>query len=143
MDNRQYIWDSLLKMKDSYKVAASAAASVDSVHKYYNTGGGYTEGMCVIDLTVMTITAGSNQRYDICVQGSDTTTFTDIVTLARLSLGLPALCNCTNTPSAGRYLLPFTNKFDDVDQKYLRIYTVCGGTTVSGITYSAFFSKLS
>lgn len=140
LENRQFIWDSLLEMKDSYNVAASAKASVDGVAKTFDTGGGFAEGVAVIDITA--VAAGTSGKFEICVQGGTSTAFSVYVTLARLVVGKPAgTVGCSATPGIGRYLLPFNNFFGGTLYRYLRIYTFCSGTSAAGITYSAFFSK--
>lgn len=145
LENRQFIWDKLLEMKDSYAVTASALASVDGVAKQYNTGGAFTRGVLVVDVTAIGGGAASSNRYTIVLQASDTTTFTNYVGLARVVLGQPIASLIeglgTNiTPSTGRYIVPFINMVNDTIYQHLRVYTYAAGTSSKTVTFSAFLS---
>lgn len=145
MDNRQFIFDDLLNLKDSGAVTASSAAT--ALGNYLDIGSGFVKGMLVVDVSAITLVAASLTVFQIVLQGSNTTTFTEYVQLARLSLGTKIASALpytgTNTVGAtGRYLLPFTNMYDGRIQRYVRLYTYVIGTQVSKtITYSAFISK--
>ncbi|HQM30608.1 MAG TPA: hypothetical protein PLR20_14770 [Syntrophales bacterium] len=146
MDNRQFIFDNLLNLKESAAVTASAAAT--ALAEYIDLGAGFVKGMLVVDVSAITLVAASLTVFQIVLQASNTTTFTEYVQLARLSLGTKITSALpytgTNTVgSTGRYLLPFTNWYDSRLQRYVRLYTYVIGTQVSKtITYSAFLSKM-
>jgi hypothetical protein len=144
LDNRKVIIDEDLLMADTGWVAASsvgtiyvsAAATVDGVAKTYDTGGGYTDGLFVIDIGYVAFaTAVSNCKLiDVCLEGSkDATRSTyDNVPLARLICGSAATstdpkCDVAHSnlacTVAGRYIFPFHNDFGGTIYRYLRVYT--------------------
>lgn len=144
MDNRQFIFDSLLNVKASGAVTASAAAT--ALAAYIDLGGGFTKGALVLDVTAIGGGAASGNRYSIVLQASDTTTFTKYVPLARLVLGQPitSLAEYIGgnlTPAVGRYILPWCNLVKDTLYRYIRVYTTVTGTSSKSVTYAAFISK--
>lgn len=147
LENRQFTWDALGELKDSYAVTSSALASVDGVAAQYDTGGGFTEGTLVVDVTAVGGGAASSNHYTIVLQGSNTTTFTGYVPLARIAVGNSPIASLLEylganvTPATGRYVVPFRNSFRGTVYRYLRLYTYCAGTSSKTITYSAFISK--
>jgi len=151
MENRSYIWDSLLEMAaTSVVVAASGAATVDGTAKVYDTGGGFTEGYLVVDVAATTeaLSAADEQCARICLQGSSSATFAntveDLINLAQIEFGMNGNYSSnavTWDAGAGRYLLPFCNWADDTIYRYLRVYHHFAGTWATGISYSAFLSK--
>jgi hypothetical protein len=141
LDNMGKIYDSGLLMKDAGLVAASAAATVSAVAKVHDTGGGYTEGMLVIDCSACEVASG-DEIYTTTLQGGDATGFGgDIVTLAEIELGDAAVVVGTTDKGVGRYFVPFTNQFGSTVYRYLRVYTTVAGTIATGVNYVAFLSK--
>lgn len=143
LDNRKIIWDADCEMKDSYAVTASALASVDSVAKIFDTGGGYTTGLLDIYVSAIDGTSSTGDiLYEISLQGSASSTFgTPIVTLCTLELGGAAKNKATRNDAAGLYKLFWSNMFADTVYRYLRVYTTVTGTTGTGITYTAQLAK--
>ena len=143
--NRQFRNDSLLELKDAGLIAASAAATVSAVAKVLDTGGGFTDGNVVIDVTAIEIDT-SNEIYTLILEGSSSSTFAStIVPLAVMLLGDNAVIvgGCDVDSTIGRYIMPFRNERDGTVYRYLRMYTVVAGTiaTGGGINYAAFLAK--
>jgi hypothetical protein len=143
--NRTFNFDDLLEMKDAGLVAASDAAQVDSKDLILDTGGGFTQGNLILDVTAIEI-ASNDEIYTIILEGSNSATFANgIVPLAVALLGAQeVIVGGTDTDSTtGRYIIPFRNERDGTVYRYLRVYTVVAGAiaTGGGINYSAFLSK--
>ena len=139
--NRQRIWDSELEMTDAGLIAASAAGVVDSAAKIWDTGGGFTQGMLVIDVTACEI-ADSDEVYSISVQGSTKSDFADTLTdLALIVLGDVTTYTGDVENTTGRFLLPFTNMKGAVIYRYVRVYTTIAGTIATGINWTGFITK--
>lgn len=146
--------DTQLIMKDAGLVGASAAAQVGGSAKVIDLMAGAgtsptpgmaaapdTLGIVLIDVTALEI-ASDNEIYDIIVQGSPDSNFGtagNIVELAQLSLSAKEVKRSDSDKDdvVGRYLLPFLNKQAGVAYRYVRLYTVVGGTVATGINYSA------
>lgn len=162
LDNRKVIIDIDCKIADTGGSAgliyADAAATVDAVATYFDTGGGYTDGMFVVDIeAINSASASTNHRaIKIVLEGSNTTTFTSYVPLAYLGCDGSAAtapapdnrCNvsCCNvlTTSTGRFMAPFHNDFFGTVYRYLRVYSYFMGTAeASGGTSIAFKAYLS
>ncbi len=138
-----FTFDAELELKDAGLVAADAAATVDSAARVINLGTGYTRGTVVVDVTAIE-TDSSNERYDIILQLSSSSTFAStIVDRAVLSLGHATALPGDQTNSTGRYTLHFDNEFGDgTTYQYARLYTDVTGTVSTGINYSAFIGEL-
>ena len=138
MGSKFYNFDAEFLFKDSYAVTASAAAQVAGANKIIEVGAARLDATMVIDVSAIDISS-SDEAYKIIVQGSTSPTFaSNIENLAVLDLGKSAARLAGAKDSvAGRYELFFTNQQADVTYPYLRVYTVCAGTTPS-ITYTAF-----
>lgn len=152
----RFTFDAALELKDAGLVAASGAAQVDSAAKVLDlgsagpttltSGAGLLMATAVIDVTALEI-ASNDEIYDIIVQLSNNATFavdTDIVDRCSLTLAAAEVQRSdANADSAvGRYLLHFDNWYNDTLYRYMRLYTVVGGTVATGINYSAFVGKL-
>lgn len=143
--NRTFNIDSLLIMKDAYLDASSAAAYVSSSEKVIDLGGGYTEGVIVIDISAIEI-ASDTEIYTLILEGSSTSDIsTTVVPLAVMLVGANEVIvgESDVDTTVGRHIMPFSNMRDDVIYRYVRMYTVCAGTitTNGGINYSAYMSK--
>lgn len=151
-------YDVNLVMKDAGLVAASAAATVSGAAKILDlsTGGldptagmqlgPFTPAVLLIDVSAIEI-ASNDEIYDIVVQASPDAAFGtagNIVELAAISLGAKGVkrTDSDKDDTVGRYLLPVLNWRDGLTYRYLRIYTVVGGTIATGINYSARFCPL-
>jgi hypothetical protein len=134
-------FDSDLEMKDAGLVATSAAATVDSSAKYLDVGTGLFKGCVILDVTALEI-ADTDETYDIVIQGSNATAFTaaSSVELVALHLGAKQIkrTDTDKDDGTGRFKLYFDNENDGTFYRYIRIYTVVGGTITNGINYSAF-----
>ena len=137
MGNRQLIYDSELLMNTAGLVAASAAGS-----EVYDTGGGFTEGSLVVDVSAIEVDTG-DELYTFSLQGTNTAAFggTDIVDLAMFLMGDAAVLPGASDLGVGRVVCPFNNLFLDTLYRYLRVYLTIAGTIVTGINYTAFLSK--
>lgn len=133
-----YTFDAELKFKDAGLVAADAAATVDSAAAIIDLGEGHFVGAMVIDVSAIE-TDSSNERYDIIVQLSDSSSFASgIVDGAILSLGHATALPGDTTSTVGRYILYFHNEINGTWYRYARIYTDCTGTVATGINYTAY-----
>jgi hypothetical protein len=144
MARRTYNFDADLVLKDAGLVAASAAAQVAGADKVLDVGAARMDGVVVIDATAIEI-ASNDEEYDIILQGSTAAAFTagTIQNLAQMNMGATEVRQGSAIDSeAGRYEMPFTNYQDDTVYRYLRLFTVVGGTIASGINYKAFISTL-
>jgi len=147
LENRKVIWDALCEMKDSYAVAASAFASVDSVAKIFDTGGGYTEGLLDIYASVVTgastPSTSATNLYHVSLEGSASATFASpVVELANMQFGNQNVVRGDRAVGTGLYKLKWNNMFGNTVYRYLRVYTTVGGATPGvGITYTAILSK--
>lgn len=137
-------FDANLEFKDAGLIAASAAAQVDSAAKYVDVGTGLFKGCMILDVSALEI-ASNDEIYDIIVQGSPDTDFTDstLVELAQLNLSAKEVkrSDCNKDDSTGRFKLYFDNENDGTYYRYIRIYTVVAGTVATGINYSAYCIK--
>jgi len=137
------IFDAEMEFKDAGLVAASAAATVDSAAKYVDVGTGLFKGCMILDVSAIELDS-NNEIYDIVVQGSNTTAFTDsgIVELAALNLSPKEVkrTDCDKDDATGRFKLYFDNENNGTFYRYLRVYTVVAGTIAGGggINFTAF-----
>ena len=136
----QGIFDSGMEFKDAGAIAASAAAQVDSAAKYVDVGTGLFRGKMILDVSALEI-ADNNETYDIVIQGSPDTTFTAATSVELVSLHLGAMeikrTDTNKDDGTGRYKLYFDNENDGTFYRYIRVYTVVGGTVATGINYTA------
>lgn len=137
-------FDAELEFKDAGLVGASAAATVDSVAKVIDVGTGLFQGKMVIDVSALEI-ASDNEVYDIIIQGSTVAAFatdTAIAELAAINLSASEVkrSDCNKDDATGRYKVYFDNENNGTYYRYLRIYTVVGGTIAvgGGINFTAF-----
>ena len=87
--------------------------------------------------------ADGDERYDILLQGSNSSTFASVYTdLAAVAVGAAAPINGDIVTSPGRISMPFRNEFMGTVYQYLRLYTKVAGTHVSvGINYMGRIAK--
>lgn len=137
----QGTFDSGMEFKDAGLVAASAAAQVDSAAKYVDVGTGLFIGKMIIYVSALEI-ADNDETYDIVVQGSNATAFTaaSSVELAALHLGAKEIkrTDTDKDDSTGVFKIYFDNENDGTYYRYIRLYTVVGGTIATGINYTAY-----
>jgi len=136
------VFDANLEFKDAGLVAASAAATVDGSAKVVDVGTGLFKGCMIIDVSALEI-ADNDEIYDIVVQGSTVAAFataTAITELAAINLSAAEVkrTDCNKDDSTGRYKVYFDNENGGTYYRYLRVYTVVGGTIATGINYSAY-----
>ena len=134
-------FDANMEFKDAGLVAASAAATVDGSAKVVDVGTGHFKGCMILDVSALEI-ASNNEIYDIVIQGSSDSDFgtdTNICELAQLNLSAAEVkrTDCNKDDSTGRFKLYFDNENDGTNYRYLRVYTVVGGTVATGINYTA------
>jgi hypothetical protein len=144
LENRKTIYDTLGILKRAEAVTSSAAATTDGVG-YFDTGGGFTEGKVVFDVTAIKVNVGGtgSESYVLSLQGSNTTTFTSYVNLGSISLGTVGsiLYGNVTVKDLTTYVRPFSNKLGDTVYRYLRCYHTITGTVTTGINYSAWLAK--
>jgi len=137
--SRNYTYDQSLLLKDAGAITASAAAQVAAANRIIDMGTARFDGQLVIWVTALTV--GATNQYQILAQGSSSATFaSDIQTLGTLELGNTAVrLGGAITSLVGGYEFGFTNEQADVTYRYIRLFTVCVGTSPS-INYTAFLA---
>lgn len=139
--NNSYTFDVEGLMKDAGVIAASAAATVDSVAKVFPAGQAFMEGLLVIDVTAIEI-ASNDEIYHIIVQGAAASAFTTPYTLAALPLGATEVTpGSAPDATVGRYFLRWQNEQNGTIYPYIRVYTNVAGTIATGINYTAWIAK--
>ena len=128
--------DSGLTIKAAGLVGASAGGSVIA-----DLGEGFVEGNILIDVTALEVDTG-DESYDIILQLSPDSDFgTDTNIVEKVGINLADATQKRSDANAddvvGRYVIPFNNLYGTSYYRYARIYTVVGGTVVTGINYSA------
>jgi hypothetical protein len=110
----------------------------------YDTGGGFTEGYLVVDVASCAVAvAASGKSFKLELQGSNVSTFATTVPLALMEFGDAYAIKATGAQvTAGRYIAPFNNDWGGTVYRYLRMYCTTGGTSVTGIQFLAFLSKI-
>lgn len=135
-------FDANLQFKDAGLVAADAAATVSGSAQVINLGTGHFVGELIVDVSAIE-TDSSNERYDIIVQLSSSSTFAStIVDAAILPLGHASALPGDVTSTTGRYTLLFHNEFGGTWYQYARVYTDVTGTIATGINYTAYAAPL-
>lgn len=145
MRNKGFTYDNNLLLKDAGLVASSAAATVASAAKVLDLGSGHVAGDVVIDVSALEI-ASNDEIYDIIAQVSPDAAFGtagNIVERGSISLSAKEVkrSDCDKDDATGRYTIPFDNEVLGTTYRYLRLYTVVGGTIATGINYTAFLAK--
>jgi hypothetical protein len=135
-------YDADLVLKTAGLIAASAAVAT-----IVDLGDGDIMGDVIVDVSACEVATG-DESYMVVAQFSDKSDFADtIINGAVLPLGdaagLATIFNSVGDVDMveGRYKLPFTNKFDSVSYRYMRLYTVVAGTIATGINYTAYIAK--
>lgn len=115
---------------------------------YVDTGGGFTEGYIVVDISDTVQDVAASQFFaNVFLMGSTTALFPTQVPLALLSFGgsivqpHPSKHSVTSKLAAGRYMAPFCNDFGGVLYRYLRMYCVTGGSNNTGILFNGFLTR--
>jgi hypothetical protein len=137
--------DGATQLKDSYAVAASAAAQVNSAAAYYDTGaaGSFAQFAVIVDITAINV--GTGQYYDLWVECSSGTAFSTTYRKATLTVGDTASIAHGSDTAANIRLVMYA---DNVCQtgttadsqeclRYIRLYTNVNGASAS-ITYTAY-----
>jgi len=138
---RGFTYDVSWQLKAAGAITSSAAVAtiVDTLNGATLNSGVEVprlDGIVVIDVTAIDI-ASTNETYDIIVQVSNSSTFASTVnnrTALKLGIGVAGQ---SAGDVIGRYELPFDNCINEVNFRYVRLYTLVGGTTPS-INYKAF-----
>ena len=147
---RGRIYDSLLLLKTKGTVATSMVGeSPVGTDKYFDTGGGRTRGDVVYNVYAIGSTLATNTLFALRLQGSKNSSFTTGVDLAITELGGANALNtgrsslATINSGVGRYIVPFTNDFDDTVYRYLRHYiSVDLFTGATGVQYEVYLSDI-
>lgn len=143
--NHNKVFDAALELKDAGLVAASAAATVDSVAKIVDLGASsFVRGEVIVDATAIEVDS-SNEKFEIEWQlspDSDFGTAGNIVCAAVLKLGDSSVNGSGADSAAGRYVLLVSNEFAGTKYRYARLFTRIAGTIGTGINYSAFLSPI-
>lgn len=143
-NNHNFVFDSLLELKDAGDVTSSAAAQVDSAAKILDCGASsYLRGNLVIDITALEV-ASTDEKYEIEWQlspDSDFGTAANIVCATAVKLGDSSVNGSGADSAAGRIVQPVHNEFNGTVYRYARLYTRVAGTIdTTGINYSAYLA---
>ena len=122
--------------------AASTAGALLTVAQIIDLGDGVVEGVMIVDIDAIDVTADANLLYEIFLQGSQEAAFDTgglVRNLAALELGCgELLTNATATTgdqgAAGdRYVIPFRNVINGTVYRYVRVMqqTADGGATIT------------
>lgn len=147
--NNIYIFDKLTELKDDAgAITASAAAQVATVNQILDMGertypdgelASYFEADIVLDISAIDFGTG-DETYQILVQGSNSSTFASgVVNMAATVFG-DAVNGANDDVVVGRRVLHVNNEVADVRFRFLRLFSVLGGTSPS-ITYAAYLTK--
>lgn len=142
---QQRIWDAELEIHRSSNVLTDGQAlHIAGTAQEIDTGGGFQEGYLVVDLTTITKQI-AGAWYRVTLQGALDSSFASNTELAQIALGDAGLPNdwMTEDHGTGVYITPYCNLYGDTIMRYLRGVLQCGGTPGTGITFSAFLTKLS
>jgi len=136
-ENRQRIYDVLGNLKSAGAITASAAGG-----EVFDTGGGYTDGVMVTNISACEVDTG-DELYTIALQGTNTAAFggADIVDICMFQLGDATQLTGDEDLTTGVIITPFCNNFLGTLYRYLRVYCTIAGTIATGINYSCFLSK--
>ena len=137
---RGRIVDDLLILKAKGTVATSMVGeSPIGTDKYIDTGGGRTRGDVVYNVYAIGSTLATNTLFALRLQGSKNSSFTTGVDLVITELGKANVLTGNSSLATndvfgvGRYIVPFTNDFDDTVYRYLRHYVTVANTLASGV----------
>jgi len=137
---RGRIYDSLLLLKTKGTVATSMVGeSPVGTDKYFDTGGGRTRGDVVYNVYAIGSTLATNTLFALRLQGSKNSSFTTGVDLVITEIGKANVLTGNSSLATndvfgvGRYIVPFTNDFDDTVYRYLRHYVTVANTLASGV----------
>jgi hypothetical protein len=137
-DSDLLIEDSLDSAGASSPITATQAGKVLDTAKVLDVGGsdysstaggdsgGLFEGNAVIDVSAIEV--GTDEQYDINIQGAAASFSGDIQDLAKITLGHSDNLPGTVSSAIGRYVLPFSNEKNGVLFRYLRAYLTLAGT---------------
>lgn len=140
--NHNFVFDSLLQLKDSGAATASAAAQVGGVDKVLDLGAAYMEGNLVIDWTAIDTVTG-DEKYEIEWQLSPDLVFTagTIVVPTTVKLGDSSVSGSgADTGATGRLIQGVSNEYNGTVYPYARLYTRVAGAVAVSLTYAAFLT---
>lgn len=112
-----YPYDAQAVLHDGTAITASGTGSVN----YYDVGAA-ARFPAVAVVSVPALAAGTNETYDVIIEGSETSNFATIKQLGSQTItrGQP-----------GRYTVLFDNDQNGVVYRYIRVSFVVGGTAPS------------
>jgi hypothetical protein len=142
-ENRSGIYDSLCLLNAptlATIVANTAGRTAGGTATYFDTGGGFTEGRLVVDLS-FAASAAASDGCELLLQGSNVSTFGTIVTLCKIGVGNGTRVVHTSAVKTGRLIANWNNMFGSTVYRYLRIYARGLGTWATGIKYGAFLTN--
>lgn len=136
---KDFMFDVNLQLKDAGLVAASAAAQVASAAKILDLGASRVDGRVIIDTTAVESDTG-DELYTLILEGSTSKTFASgIVTLgAQLYGHTSTTLESAVSPAVSRREIGFTNEVSGTLYEYVRMYTKVAGTIATGINYIAY-----
>lgn len=124
----QRISDSALVLKTAGLVAVSAAEAT-----ILDIGTAEVRGELVVDVSAIESGTG-DESFVIVLQVSNNDDMSSQQVAVTATFG-PLSANPNG--ATGRYVYPFSNVINDTVYRYVRLYTVVGGTIATGINYAA------
>lgn len=128
--------DSAIQLKDAGALTATATTQVGGVDASIDLGSSrFQKGSVVIDVSAIDVADG-NEVYIIDLQGSNTSNFASVQTVARIQLGDSTVNGSSTDSVIGRRMLYWDNvghvaAGEAVPQRYLRLRLTVGGTSPS------------
>lgn len=141
MGQRGYNIDIELLLADgAAAVTADGVSQVSSAAATKKVGAGRFEGVLIIDVSAIKISA-NDEVYHLLLQGSSAEAFSTKETLAQITLGATEVRPGGAIDSVvGRYEIPFTTEQHDTVYDWIRLYTDVAGTSPS-ITFKAWVAE--
>ncbi len=138
-NQKDFTYDANLLLKDAGLVAASAAAQVGGSNKVLDLGANRMDARVVLDFTAIEVDTG-DERYDILVQVSDSSTFAStIFNAGAIVVGHSSTSlESVSTAAPCRREITVSNEISGTVRRYLRLYTRVVGTIATGINYTGY-----
>lgn len=140
---RSYTYDNSLLFKDSAAQTSSGAWQVSAANKIIDTNNGASgnpsrfEGVMVCDISAIDTVTG-DEYYNLLIQASSSSSFaSNVFNVGGTLIGGASVAGVPTVVPVGRVEIKFSNEFQGTVYRYLRGYTVIGGTTPT-ITFAAF-----
>jgi hypothetical protein len=142
----RHTFDAATLLKDAGAITSSAAAQVGGAARIIDVGDVEVRGDLVLEVSAMDI-VGNDEFYEIVLQGSPDDDFGTAGNIQDIAVVQLAAKEKKRTDSdkddvVGRYVVPVSNRFNETNYRYLRLYTVVTVDAATGsINYLGFLTK--